>query len=662
MNLIILIVYFLICLACYLIFRLLYKNRYLPYYKIDNVIDTDEESFIKYETEKEYQNYISSYSVYSNGDARFVIVDLNEKVEYISYEIVCYKNKKVISILNLLKDEPFNPIKNDKFTIKLPDNADEIKLRINEVNGIVFNNEPILNTKKLIIKSVISSVILSISASLIIFVFELLTLPSRNEYFSWSWLFANIYPSLQIFGYTLIFVLVFMVLFFLVSFVPNTIKYKNAKYNKIKKKKIGKLLKFKLIHKIVKNNNFYYAKIKRKRRPKFKSGVISVKIFFEDNTTDIKTITLTKKTKKILLSTNKIVTKIETNVITANYKKLYYAKNKFRRKVTKRGISGSVLHLKGIKATTYLFIVSILLSSGFMGYKFTEISSINGNLSKFTFVYNDESLKDSYKITNYSGNSKIVAIPNFFNSLPVTRIDDNAFNQNHSIRELYLGDNIREIGQLAFSNCVNLRKANLDRLTLIEAGAFFNANLDSINLCQNVTVSINAFSHNTEINRIFINGDSSVTLSDNCFKNSHTKLFEFYPDGNTFSISTFEGLDADKGFVYKNSTIGSINLRDYFSDEDILVENDCVHDQNSFMYLDGKLIDKRSYTSVAILTPATCSSYGVEEVRCEYCGARYTIDIPNDPNVHTYSEEDGKCIYCGKLDPDFVPKEEEEEE
>ena len=80
------------------------------------------------------------------------------------------------------------------------------------------------------------------------------------------------------------------------------------------------------------------------------------------------------------------------------------------------------------------------------------------------------------------------------------------------------------------------------------------------------------------------------------------------------------------------------------------------------MYLDGKFIDKRSYTSVAILTPATCSSYGVEEVRCEYCGARYTIDIPNDPNVHTYSEEDGKCIYCGKLDPDFVPKEEEEEE
>ena len=459
-----------------------------------------------------------------------------------------------------------------------------------------------------------------------------------------------------------IFVLVFMVLFFLVSFVPNTIKYKNAKYNKIKKKKIGKLLKFKLIHKIVKNNNFYYVKIKRKRRPKFKSGVISVKIFFEDNTTDIKTITLTKKTKKILLSTNKIVTKIETNVITANYKKLYYVKNKFRRKVTKRGISGSVLRLKGIKATTYLFIVSILLSSGFMGYKFTEISSINGNLSKFTFVYNDESLKDSYKITNYSGNSKIVAIPNFFNSLPVTRIDDNAFNQNHSIRELYLGDNIREIGQLAFSNCVNLRKVNLDRLTLIEAGAFFNANLDSINLYQNVTVGTNAFSHNTEINRIFINSDSYVTLSDNCFKNSHTKLFEFYPDGNTFSISTFQGLDADKGFVYKNSTIGSINLRDYFSDEDILVENDCVHDQNSFMYLDGKLIDKRSYTSVAILTPATCSSYGVEEVRCKYCGASYTIYIPNDPNVHTYSEEDGRCIYCGKLNPDFVPKEEEEEE
>lgn len=662
MNLIILIVYFLVCLACYLIFRLLYKNRYLPYYKIDNVIDTDEESFIKYETEKEYQDYISSYSVYSNGDARFVIVDLSEKIEYINYEIVCYKDKKVISILSLLKDEPFNPIKNDKFTIKLPDNADEIKLRINEVNGIVFNNEPILNTKKLIVKSIISSVILAISASLIIFVFELLTLPSRNEYFSWSWLFANIYPSLPIFGFTLIFVVAFMALFFITSFIPNTIKYKNAKYNKIKKKKIGKLLKFKLIHKIVKNNNFYYVKIKRKRKPKFKSGVISIKIFFEDNTTDIKTVTLNKKTKKILLSTNKIVTKIETNVITANYKKLYYAKNKFRRKVTKNGISGTVLHLKGIKATTYLFIVSILLSSGFMGYKFTEISSINSNLSKFTFAYNDETLKDSYKITNYSGHSEIVAIPNFFNSLPVTRIDSNAFNQNHSIRELYLGDNVTEIGELAFSNCVNLRKVNLDNLRHIEAGAFFNANLEFISLPPNVMVGTNAFSHNTEINRIIINSDSYITLSDNCFKNSHTKVFEFYPNGNTFTTSTFAGLDADEGFVYKNYTIGSSNLREYFSDEDILVENDCVHDRNSFKYLDGKLINKRSYTSVAILTPATCSSYGVEEVRCNYCGTTYAIDIPNDPDAHTYSEEDGRCIYCGKLDPDFVPKEEEEEE
>ena len=662
MNLIILIVYFLVCLACYLIFRLLYKNRYLPYYKIDNVIDTDEESFIKYETEKEYQDYISSYSVYSNGDARFVIVDLSEKIEYINYEIVCYKDKKVISILSLLKDEPFNPTKNDKFTIKLPDNADEIKLRINEVNGIVFNNEPILYKKKLIVKSIISSVILAISASLIIFVFELLTLPSRNEYFSWSWLLANIYPSLPIFGFTLIFVVAFMALFFITSFIPNTIKYKNAKYNKIKKKKIGKLLKFKLIHKIVKNNNFYYVKIKRKRKPKFKSGVISIKIFFEDNTTDIKTVTLNKKTKKILLSTNKIVTKIETNVITANYKKLYYAKNKFRRKVTKNGISGTVLHLKGIKATTYLFIVSILLSSGFMGYKFTEISSINSNLSKFTFAYNDENLKDSYKITNYSGHSKIVAIPNFFNSLPVTRIESNAFNQNHSIRELYLGDNITEIGELAFSNCVNLRKVNLDNLRHIEAGAFFNANLEFISLPPNVMVGTNAFSHNTEINRIIINSDSYITLSDNCFKNSHTKVFEFYPNGNTFTTSTFAGLDADEGFVYKNYTIGSSNLREYFSDEDILVENDCVHDRNSFKYLDGKLINKRSYTSVAILTPATCSSYGVEEVRCNYCGTTYAIDIANDPNAHTYSEEDGRCIYCGKLDPDFVPKEEEEEE
>lgn len=87
-------------------------------------------------------------------------------------------------------------------------------------------------------------------------------------------------------------------------------------------------------------------------------------------------------------------------------------------------------------------------------------------------------------------------------SLPVTRIGDNAFKNCPYLVKVTIGDNITEIGNSAFENCVALKRINLINGLLIE---------DNI-----VNIGNNAFAGCTALEKVFI-PNGNVSIGDNAF-------------------------------------------------------------------------------------------------------------------------------------------------
>ena len=107
----------------------------------------------------------------------------------------------------------------------------------------------------------------------------------------------------------------------------------------------------------------------------------------------------------------------------------------------------------------------------------------------FTFV----KLSDgTYELTDYSGESKFVAIPesvrerismngastdsaynNGYVNVPVTSIGDWTFYNNKYLQNIYIPDTIKHIGKGTFYGCVGLKKVDIpDSVTSIDASAF----------------------------------------------------------------------------------------------------------------------------------------------------------------------------------------------
>lgn len=60
-------------------------------------------------------------------------------------------------------------------------------------------------------------------------------------------------------------------------------------------------------------------------------------------------------------------------------------------------------------------------------------------------------------ITDYTGEDKIVVIPDEIDGMQVVAIDENAFVNNDTLLGLKLCDNVKDIGSHAFTNCTALR-------------------------------------------------------------------------------------------------------------------------------------------------------------------------------------------------------------
>ena len=646
MGIVLFLLYLFLCLGAYSLFLILFKNRYTTYYQLDDIIDTNDETYAVYLPENRWKEYIKDYTVYINDEYRFLKFELTDKVQYININIICYRDKKIKRIISFLNEID---VKQEHFIIKLPDNCDEIKLNVVEVNGNPYFEDSNIKCDVLW-RSIVSSLILGFSAVLMLFIFRLAAMGFENSYFNWNHIYELFFYEPWTYIVGICFALILAGSLFLILYLSNNLEFKKARFNKIKKLKIDKVLKTKLKIRKKKDFELPYLVFKPKRKRKFKRGEAKVKCFDENNNL-LKEIDLTfyKKKTRYWLSSITGTKRVEVNFIGADFKKIYFRNGTFRKKITKKGVQSGFLTLKGIKQARILFIVSILAVSSFSIFKYYELNNINGDLSNFVFDYVEGS-QNLLRIKEYKGKSSKVVVPKEFNNMQIVSIDPLAFATNFYIDEVYFTAPI-DIGDRAFQNCANLKVVDFSFVSRIGSHAFGGTRIRELIVDHPMIIEDGAFYNNTFFRKIIIE-EVGASLLSGAFSNTKTQYFELHQETNLIESGFYSNGEIVKGYVFDTAPINRGNYTGYFSSNTIKVENSCVHDNNSFFVRNGQIIDTKSYTYFATISEPTCITNGLNEVTCNYCGSHYNVFSPSDPNAHNFV--DGKCIYCGKDDPNYV--------
>ena len=654
MGIVLFLLYLLLCLGVYSIFLVLFKNRYTTYYQIDDIIDTNDETYAVYAPENRWKDYIKEYTVYINDEYRFLKIELTDKVEYININVICYSQKKIKRIVNFLNEID---VKQENYIIKLPDNCDEIKLNVVEVNGEAFYEDK--NIKHNVLwRSIVSSIILAVSASVLLFIFRLTYFGFQNDFFDWNHLYNLLYYEPWTYVAGAIFIVVLSVSLFLILYLSNSIKHKKAKFNKVKRLKIEKILKTKFKSKKHKNYVTNILQLRPKKKWKFKKGEAQVVGYDEeDNVILDKKYFFSKKCKKIYLSSYQNLKRVEVKFLAVDFKKIYFKNGTFRKKLTKKGVTCGFLRLEGIKRTRTLFIVSIILLNTFSIYKYYEFSSINSDLSNFKFEYTDSS-ESELTITKYEGKNRVVSVPKEFNGSPIVSVSEGAFATNLYINEVYFNGPI-ELKPDSFRNCLNITKVDFSYVSRIGAHSFGGSRIRELIVDHEMTIEQGAFAKNKFFRKIIIQ-DSGCNILSGAFDQTNTRYLEVHQGSNNLEVGFFGTGTVESGYIFDKFPISRNNYTSYVNSSKIKVENDCVHDNTSFFLDNGKIVDKKSYKIDHVIYEATCRSYGRNSVICNYCGATYEVYSNFNPNNHTYGQ-DGRCTGCGALDPSYVPPEEEEE-
>lgn len=88
-------------------------------------------------------------------------------------------------------------------------------------------------------------------------------------------------------------------------------------------------------------------------------------------------------------------------------------------------------------------------------------------------------------ITAYTGNEKVVTLPEEIGGCPVTHIADTAFENNKTVEKVILPTQLQSIGWFAFRGCIALCEVQAPTsLSKIEYGAFDNCNDKLTFVCQ----------------------------------------------------------------------------------------------------------------------------------------------------------------------------------
>lgn len=179
-------------------------------------------------------------------------------------------------------------------------------------------------------------------------------------------------------------------------------------------------------------------------------------------------------------------------------------------------------------------------------------------------------------ITGYNGTDTDLTIPATLNSLPVAKIDDEAFYQNHNITSVTIEDGIESIGEKAFYNCTGLKSVVVpDSVTEMGNSAFsYCVHLEEVILGSGLKkISNNCFSHDTRLEAVSI-PEGIEEFDDGAFEMcTHLKMvvlpsslkrigrYAFAYTNYLTDITLPTGLEVvDEGAFYFSAGLTSVNF------------------------------------------------------------------------------------------------------
>ena len=142
------------------------------------------------------------------------------------------------------------------------------------------------------------------------------------------------------------------------------------------------------------------------------------------------------------------------------------------------------------------------------------------NKSTTALVYKKIDGKEEYAVDEFTDDTLTsVYIPETYNGLPVTEINEIVFYENTAIKTVVMGDSIRKIGNSCFNGCTNMENIRLSaNLTAINDYTFYNcSSLKSVVIPDGVTsIGDDAFYNCSGLTSITI-GNGVTSIGDNAF-------------------------------------------------------------------------------------------------------------------------------------------------
>jgi len=138
-----------------------------------------------------------------------------------------------------------------------------------------------------------------------------------------------------------------------------------------------------------------------------------------------------------------------------------------------------------------------------------ELSSTEAN-KYYKFKDNGNAIS----IVSYIGSESKVTIPDKINGKKVTKILENAFTSNKSIKKVVMGKYIVSIGWFAFCNCINLEALVLNQgICVLEDDSFANTGLVSVDFPDTLQrIGFLSFDGNTKLTTLKFAGDAPQIL------------------------------------------------------------------------------------------------------------------------------------------------------
>ena len=617
-------------------------------FREDKLIKSDDKTYALFELDNEYQEFLNSYKIFKHGDRRFLTLIKNDGINYIEYNIICFKNEKY---LQTIKIKDTNIRKNEEYLVNLPINATSFKVDIVQINDTLFETKDIKKTN--VIKELLASLLFAFASIAPVTLIENIVFNefSTNYYnkdrvLEFTFNKPAIYISIIVLA-VLVFIISFLILFF-----KN--KRKTFKFKSNKKEVDYGAIDFK--YKVKKDNysNSKYYKVECLFPKGFINGIVVINVFKNDNTLAISfNKIITKHDYKFNIKKEDDFDRLEFEVLEANFDTYSYKDDEYKNFefVNKDGVKAKKLTTYGVLSSLIVFLCVFGISIGGVLNSYSSLSPFINPEGYFGYSYlDDENKEDGVQISDYYGSNKTMITPKTLNGYSVKKIKYNSFKDSKRIHKVAFDSSI-EIGNSAFESA-SLFQVDLTNVTTIGNSAFKETYLTSLTIPSSVT-SINSEAFRgirTLTSLTFDEGSSKLSLSSESFR--YIKVWgdiEIKRNIGSMSSTVFKNASFKVCYVY--STIDGVNktnYRDYFNKNTevyFINHGNCNHDYNSFILkngskyidFDGELISKEA---------GTCIERSKHHYRCKVCGDEMTLYGQIDENNHNYVN--GKCTWCGK--------------